>query len=570
MIFRVGNMWGLPMKRLLLSAALSAITAPACAQALPPRLAVPDAGQVLQPPLRVPGLKAPAPAAPSAPDLPSAVKMRFTNVHIEGAHAVPVRVLIAPFAHLQDRDVTTTELKAALDKVNALYAEAGFPLGRAFIPAQRMKGGTLVVKVVEGYVGSIHVAAEDAATKALVEQYANVLLTEKPLTKQTLERVILLIQDLPGVTLGSQFTSLDPATGAAHLELNASLRSVTVGITLDNRSGFGNLPVQPYAVATLNNALGIGDQFILTALLSPKPSEYGFYSLQSSAAIGSDGLRGGLDASYAQALDDVSLRPFSVKARTTQLAAKVRYPLIKATDESLTTQTRLYYTNARYSLAYGNLSGVLAHDGVVAGELSAEYGRSFTPDFGIGGSVKLVQGLSSTAGEPHTRLKTVPGFTRLRAEARATWKPLTDVTLKLSALAQVSPNSLVASEEVAFGGLAYGRGFQPAEITGDKGIGLSLQPEYRVAISEQWSVTPYLLADYAKVWNKRGDLQGASELVSAGGGVRLGFTQLGELTLELAKPLNKRPLDRADKSVRFYAGFEVGLDKVASLIAGSL
>jgi hemolysin activation/secretion protein len=537
---------------------------------LPPRLAVPDAGQILQPPARLPSLAAPAPAPPQAPALPSALKLRFTNVRLVGATVVPRQSLIAPFAGLEGRTVTAAELKAALDKVNALYLAAGYPLGRAFIPAQRMKGGTLTVKVVEGYVAAIHVTADDAATKALVAQYADVLLTEKPLTRRTLERVILLLQDLPGVTLGSRFSHMDPQTGAAELELQANLRAVTVGVSLDNRSGFGNLPVQPYAVATLNNVLGIGDQFILTALLTTNPSDYGFYSLQSSAPLGGDGLRVGLDASYAQALDDVSLRPFAVKARNTQLAARARYPLIRATDETLNLQGRLYYTNARYSLAFGNLSGVIAHDGVVAGELSAEYGRGFSPDFGIGAGVRLVQGLAGTATEPHTRLKTIPGFTKLRAEARATWRPMADVTLKLSAMAQASPNSLVASEEAAFGGLAYGRGFQPAEITGDKGLGLSFQPEYRVAIGEQWSVTPYLLADYAKTWNKSGDRQGSGELVSAGGGVRLGFTRLGELTLEMAKPLNRRPLDRADKSWRFYAGFEVGMDKLSALIAETL
>ena len=55
-----------------------------------------------------------------------------------------------------------------------------------------------------------------------------------------------------------------------------------------------------------------------------------------------------------------------------------------------------------------------------------------------------------------------------------------------------------------------------------------------------------------------------------GGGLRLGYAALGELTLETAKPLNKRPLDRADKAWRFYAGFEVGMDKLSALIAESL
>ena len=42
------------------------------------------------------------------------------------------------------------------------------------------------------------------------------------------------------------------------------------------------------------------------------------------------------------------------------------------------------------------------------------------------------------------------------------------------------------------------------------------------------------------------------------------------MTLELDKPLNRVPFERRDKSWRFYAGFELGVDGALSLIGQTL
>ena len=542
---------------------------PVLAQIAPSRVTVPDASHLLAPPKAAPQLPS-ANTLPEQSRLPSqtGARLHFTRVDIAGARMIPAAAIEALFAPLLDRDIDSNELKPVLDKVDALYAAAGYPLGRAFVPAQRIENGVLTVHIVEGYIGSIRVTAPNARTKRLVERMAAQLKAERPLTKATLERVILLLQDIPGMTLSSRFDGMDTGTGATRLVLEAAVKPVTVSFSLDNRSGLAGLPTAPYVIAGFNNLIGTGDQITLTALLSPKPKDYAFYGLSGSTLVGHDGLRVGIDGAWAQALDTTSLPGLAVKSQSAQLDAKARYPLLRGQDESLWLQTRAYVTNARYSLP-ALTTGAIAHDGYLAGELQADYSRIFTPEFGIGLSVKVNQGATNLTGEPHTRLLTIPRFSKLRGELRAVWQATDSIILNAGVMGQYSPNSLFASEEATFGGPVYGRAFAPAEITGDKGVGASLTPEYKIVLSDKWSLSPFATGDYAKVWNKRGDLQGAGELVSAGGGLKLAQSDYGAIAVEADKPLNRTPRDAAGRGFRFFVHVEIGASKLMDAIAGN-
>lgn len=549
------------------------IAAPALAQAVPPRLAVPDANHVLAPPAppAVPAPSVPTTKAPELPSVEGAVHYRFTKVHVAGASVVGADRIAALFEPLEGHDVSPQELKAALDAVDALYAGAGYPLGRAYVPAQIMRGGTLTVRVVEGYVETVQVTSNDEKTKALAERVAHAVTGEKPLTGATLERAMLLIQDLPGVTVGSKFEHMNPATGGTTLLISATLKPLAVGLYLDNRANLDALPFQPYLTVTMNNLLGWGDQISLTSLLSPRQKDYAFYSLGLSRWLDDDGLTGGFNASWAQALDDRSLPPYHLRSQTSQLSSLLRYPLIRATGENLNLQGRVYYTSAAYALEHLPF----AKDKVLALEASSDYARAFSDTVGVAGNLLIAQGLAGFGnGIGHTRLGADSGFTKLRGEARLVYKPAPEVSLILRTRGQYSGESLFASEEISFGGLDFGRGFDTSEAAGDSGFGVSFQPEYTIALDSLgwgpgWNVTPFVFSDYAKAYNTPGDGQSDIELVSAGGGIRLGIAGLTTLTLELDKPLNRVPLYRRDRNFRFYAGFEIGVDRALALIGGS-
>jgi hemolysin activation/secretion protein len=214
--------------------------------------------------------------------------------------------------------------------------------------------------------------------------------------------------------------------------------------------------------------------------------------------------------------------------------------------------------------------GTLAHDKNLAMQLGADYARFFTPELVLNGGVRLTQGLASFTGEPHTRLHTVAGFTKLRGSLRVTWRPLDDLSVTLATTAQYSPQSLIASETLAFGGPAYGRGFDTAAISGSNGLGVTLQPEYRITLGGGWSFTPYPLLDYARTYNRKADLLPSGELISAGVGARLTRDGVGGLTLELAKPLNPVRRTSRDPEWRGYVGLNINVDGTLSFIERNL
>lgn len=559
--------------RFTLLATSMLVVTPAFAQ-IAPRITVPDAGHVLAPP------QAPRQAPPQTPapqqnlNLPGTKvgTIRFTDVRIAGATVVDAGQIAALFAPLKNMDVSAATLKDVLDKVDALYLTAGYPLGRAYVPAQIMRGGTLIVRVVEGYVANVVVQADSDDTKELVAGIAGRLTDEKPLTSDTLQRYMLIIQGLPGITVGSKFQSMDPQTGATTLIISATVKPAMATLYMDNRANLDRLPFQPYLLGTFNNLLGQGDQIALSALLSPRQKDYAFYNLGYTQMVGTDGLSMGLNASWAQTLDSKTFSPFDVRAQTSQLGYTARYPLVMRTDEQLNLDGKVYFTHAGYDFA-----GIpIAHDNFTATQIGGDYARSLSADMAIGGNLHLTQGVADMGPQPHTRGAAQVNFTKLQGETRLSYRPLEDLALNLRAIGQYGSGSLYASEEINFGGLQYGRGFDTAEITGDSGFGVTFQPEYTIPFSFSdaglgagWSVTPYLLVDYAKTFNTPGDGEANGELVSAGIGLRLGLSDLVTVTLEADKPLNRIPLFHNNQDPRFYFGLQFGLDRVTSLIAES-
>jgi hemolysin activation/secretion protein len=557
---------------MLFAGAALSIT-PAWAQ-IAPRATVPDASHILAPP-PVPQSAAPHVQAPRQNlGLPPARTgtIRFTGVRVTGAKVVKADAVAALFAPLQGHDTDAAALKAVLDKVNALYLAAGYPLGRAYVPAQVMHGGMLAVHVVEGYVANVAVQADTDATRALVERIAAHLTEEKPLTGKTLQRYMLIIQDLPGISLGSKFQSMDPQTGATTLVISATVKPAQAVFYMDNRANLDRLPFQPYLMGTFNNLLGAGDQISLTALLSPRQKDYAFYNIGYAQQVGTEGLTMGLDASWAQTLDSRTFAPYDVRSQTSQLAQVSRYPLLRATDEQLNIDSKLYYTHAGYSFA-----GIpIAHDNFAAMRLGGDYARSFSSDLAVAGDLHLTQDVADMGPASHTRGAVQTGFTKLQGEARLAYRPADGLTLNFRATGQYGSGSLYASEEIAFGGLQYGRGFDTAEIVGDSGFGMAFQPEYTIpfdwtgaGLGKGWSLTPYLLADYARAFNTAGDGEPDGELVSAGIGLRLSASDLITLTLEADKPLNRIPLFHRNQDPRVYASLQFGLNRAISLIAGT-
>lgn len=549
---------------LLVAASWLAMTChPVLAQSAGPSN-LPSPGTVLSPPPPAPDLeRREAPRLREELGLPDGTEkildFRISSVRIVGATVINPQVLAAPFADLLNRPVTAGELRAALDRVNAIYSEEGYALGRAFIPVQVVQGGTLIVRVVEGYIGEIRITTEDAAVRRMVEEFSRRIVAEMPLRQETLERYLLLISDIPEVTLDGRLQSMDIYSGAATLALDIASKKVSASTAVDNRANLDSAPFQAYLTGFLNNIFGYGDQFSATVLATPEIDRQQYFRGAFSTFISSDGLRASGGFSYASSEQPDLPAGIELISVSKQIDFLLSYPIIRGARQTLNVFAGTYFTDARNSLNGFTFS----RDAIRAVHAGLTHAAHMGSDTTIATHLRLTQGLSifgaGPSNTPHSRIGATPNFTKLQAGATVNHAATERLLLTLRTEGQYSPDSLYSSEEIVFGGARFARGYNNSEIGGDSGLGTSIQASYRFEseIFGGWSITPYTFLDHAYVWNSAMDLQGDARLLSTGLGVTVSNERWLSVGLELDKPLNRTPVSRSNKDPRLFVSFEI-------------
>ena len=548
---------------LLAASSIALMCHPAFAQGTGP-LTAPAPGTVLSPPPPAPDLeRREVPQLRENLGLPDGsekvLDFRISSIRIVGATVVDDEVLASKFTGLLDRQITAAELRAALDQANLVYAQAGYALGRAYIPVQVLQGGVLIVRIVEGFVGEIQIEAADPAVRRMVEGFSRRIVAERPLRTATLERYLLLINDIPGVKLGGQIKSMNVYTGAATLALTLDSDKFTVSTAVDNRANLDNAPFQAYLTGALNNLLGFGDVLSLTGLASPEIDKQQYFRAAFSTFIGTDGLRASIGAAYAKS-EMPDLPPgIELISTSKQVDFLLSYPVIRATKQTLTAFFGAYFTDAQ-----NELNGfTFTEDAVRATHIGASYAARIDERFSLGTHLRVTQGFSVLGAGPdnalHSRLGATPNFTKVQSGANLSYAATERLLLTFRAEGQYSPDSLFSSEEIGFGGARFARGYNNSEISGDSGLGASIQASYRfdVDMLGGWSVTPYTFVDHANVWNTDIDLQGDARLLSTGVGVTLSNRRWLSVGLELDKPINRVPAARSNKDPRLFVSFEI-------------
>ncbi|MBO8142039.1 MAG: ShlB/FhaC/HecB family hemolysin secretion/activation protein [Firmicutes bacterium] len=155
----------------------------------------------------------------------------------------------------EDRNLTIDELRAIVERINALYAERGYVTAQAFLPPQTVEDGIVHITLIEGRVGEVAVVGNNSTHSSYVTRRMS-LRSGDLVRLDTLEADIarfnetndvqLHAQLKPGESFGTtdiNFVLYEPPRFAGTLSFGNSGRSETgmaqSGITLTNRSLFG-------------------------------------------------------------------------------------------------------------------------------------------------------------------------------------------------------------------------------------------------------------------------------------------------------------------------------------------
>lgn len=484
-------------------------------------------------------------APPASEACAGAGCFQLNALSIEGSTVYGPADLAPLYSHYLTRTVTTADLVQIAAAITDRYRADGYFLSRAVVPTQSGGAGIGRIMVYEGYVGTVDVTGAGAAA---VSRYLKDLPGRRPLRLADLDRRLSLAGDAPGVEVKSTLVPVVDDPSRHNLVVTAGLRRLNVTAYADNRGSKTAGPWQSYFRAALNSLARTGDQLGFAVLTIPDDVRaFTLGELTYSMPVG-DGprLRGAISLSQARDGADPLSAARGGESRTASLG--YFHPLKRGRKVSI--WTLLTADSRHIEQDWSDVGGYSDDVRVLRGAVNG--------DFGDGGrSTQIFVQLSTgergapSADASLSRADADRTFSKVNVHA-AHYRDLgSHAGLYLAGDGQWSPDALLASEEFAAGGAPYGRGYDYAEISGDRG--LAGTAELRVGWDPKRApirfVQGYGFFDVAQVWNVNPRNDSAS-LASAGVGVRVRVGERVTVGLEAAKPLTRTPYGRGDKDWR--------------------
>jgi len=523
-----------------------------------------------------PGRDRPAPQVPIQPDFDFSIEapsrspvaravdeVRFTlkDIEVSGARTVSPESLRPLYQSLLGKEVRLNDILDVADQIEQTYRNFGYILVRAYVPPQRVRDGVFTINVVEGKIANVSVEGGTPATQEKIMAYLRPSLDVAPLPLDTMERSLLLSNDMPGV--GNATGVLRPAAdipGASDIVVTVDQPRMQGGFGVDNRgSRFSGL-------WTLNadlqfNSIFGADQLGAMLTTSPDATEQIVGQLRYRRAIGSNGLIGSLFGTITHGQPGSTLSAFGVVTDSWAVGPRLSWPVLRTRSQSLQLDAGFTAQEAKIEI----LGSRIGHDAWRVFDISATYlagnwlGGSW---LAAGGVAQGLPGLGATANGAAqlSRRGGYTDFTKLTGQLRYLAMLPRGFSLQLTGQGQFASAPLINGELISFGGIGIGRGYDPGGIVGDHGLGGSAELRYDAPFANTFllALQPYAYIDGGHTWYiQRGAALDPAlvdqSITSVGGGLRMRLPYETTLGLEVAHTLNAvTGSDAGSRATKFF------------------
>lgn len=513
-----------------------------------------------------PEIKAGAPAPAAMPAGADKVTFRLGALEVTGATVYPEGALAPFYAASLGQTITLADLYGIAAALTAKYRNDGYILTQVVVPPQTIDGGTARLQVVEGFIDKVSIEGPQSQGADLIRIYASRTRTGAPLNVRELERALLLVNDLPGVSARGVLAPSASTPGAADLTVVFE-RDPWDGLAAADTYGSRYLgPVQLTGALGFNNTFDRNERITAQTVLAPDPDseapfELGYFSVGYSEPLGTWGTS--WNTSFSKTLTEPGFRleEFDVRGLSSYFRIGLEHPFIRNRAENLSARA---FFDWRDVSTRNNIEAT-RRDHIRAVRAGGRY-EFLDSLFGIGvnsADLEIAQGLdvfgASDEGDANlSRTLGDPTFTKAEAEVQRLQRVTGSINLLLGLRGQWSNDPLLASEEFGVGGMGFGRGYDSSEIVGDDGIAGKVELQWNRPWYIGWLSDYQLFAfwDGGKVWNADATTSAGKKAsrTSTGLGFRADLTPETRLDFTLAKPLSDRPDAEDDKGPRAFIG----------------
>jgi hemolysin activation/secretion protein len=498
---------------------------------------------------------------------PDAEKIRFTlkRIDLAGNNVYPESALRSLYAPLLGREISLAQIFRTAEDITTRYRNDGYVLTRAVVPAQSIRDGVVRIDIVEGFVAETPVRGTSLGPRSTIDQHLAAIRNSHPLNASVLERELLLINDLPGVTARS---TLGPSAtpGASDMTIELAEQRVSAFAGVNNRGSKSLGPWRADIGGNINQLFG-GYDSLAGRLVQTFSNEMTFVSAGYDRTAGATGARLGISGTYLDSQPTTG-QNFNLPTNSQSAAAYVNYPWLRSRAQNLSSRLSFSYLDSKtdQTLPDGTVQPI-SKDNIRAVRFGTVYD---VVDRFRGVSVidvEISQGLevlsSSEDGDPILSVQGGhPDFTKVTLYAAR----LQSIAPKWSILgainAQYGATTLLSPERFAFGGEQFGRAYDIAELTGDSGA--ALKTELRFTDSTRTIVRNYTWYGFFEIGEvyRRGTsiaTTGQKQRESAsdfGLGLRFSLRRYVTGYIEVAKPLTKEVAQEGNKDPRVFVGVQ--------------
>ncbi len=479
------------------------------------------------------------------------------NVVLEGSTVYGAAGPRSAYEKFVGQSVSFADLQTIAGAMTAQYRNDGYILSRVVLKPQKVGGGEVHFQALEGYVDAIQLTGEIKGDKELIEAFANKIKTERPLNAKTLERYLLLMDDLPGVTARSVLKASPTQKGASNLIVTLLDQSYEASLQGDNR---GNRFIGPYqltAVGAVNSAFGMYDRNTLRLAASSDFDELLYGEYVSEFQLGTEGTRLTSRIAAAETRPGSTLSSLDLHGTSKLLEFAVLHPALRSRDENLFLRSVFRLQNSdNESLGVELFEDHVRH---ISAGLDYDVTDTWAGINRMG--LTVTQGLeifdSTSDGTGRSRITGEHDFTRFNANYTRVQDIAGDVSLFASVDGQASLDPLLSSEQYGIGGESYGRAYDGGEIVGDHGLAGILELRYSGSMDDQSivrSYQPYIFYDAGAVWliDKAVGEQSRESLTSAGLGTRFNLVEDFSGYVELSFPITRDVGSKGNDESRIF------------------
>ena len=461
---------------------------------------------------------------------------------IDGNTVFSTELLHLLVADQEGKSLGLAGLMGVAERISDYYQNHGYSLSRAIIPAQKIVDGVVRIQVVEARVGQVRLHNKSVVNDSVLHGIITDSLKRGELVKQDgVERAILLISDLPGVSADSV---VKPGGRVGESDLDINTKSINDSWFMGKGSidNAGSVATGRNRLSTSLNWLNPLRQGDIATINTLTASGLKYANFTYDSALTLAGMRAGGSISslnYTLGGDMAA----SLSHGTAQvLSGWVKYPWMRSLNNNVSFQLQADRTNLEDDIdtvESTNIRHLTALVMSASGDHSVD-GRSTT--WRVAGSTGSLVFTDPTAlANDLTSGNTQGHYSKISLNLFHLQNLTTGNDFFIRFTAQKSSTNLDSSQKIIVGGPNSVRAYDVSTKAGDSGIDTSFELRHALGAVGSGQLQGVAFYDHASVTLSANPWQNSdsntAQLKGAGLGLNWTTARNTRVKFSLAKPI---------------------------------